>query len=116
MNRKIITILLVIMMNMVIIPAMSSPTTELIKPEEKPPEPSEIQIMVFSVIEISGDGQILSLPGFLFWSIDSGNIKITYLGGEYTATSGRGIFIMHLGSKSEDPVSITGVASIGIIF
>jgi len=102
------------MMNLVVISASSLPVLSTIESDEAESEPRALEIMIFCVIEIEGEGDILSLPGILFWKITSGNIKITYLGGEYTATSGSGIFILHLGGETENPIDINGVAPIGI--
>ena len=114
MNKKIVAILVILMMNLLIIPASSNPTsvTESIKKIKK----QQLQIMIFCVIDISGEGQIWSLPGVLVWRIDDGSINITYLGGEFNASSGQGLFILHLGTKTDNPINISGVATIGILF
>jgi hypothetical protein len=115
MNKKIISVLVILMMSLVIIPA-SSTSTIVKEPIKKATSQQMLKVMIFCVIEISGEGEIWSLPGLLIWRIDSGNIKITYLGGEHTETSGRGLFLLHLGTKADNPVNIGGVAPIGILF
>ena len=116
MSKKIISILLILMINIVTISAVSSsPISTITQSKELDPEPAALTVMIFCVIDIEGEGNIVSLPGFLFWKITDGNIKITYLGGEYTATSGSGFFVLHLGSNTNNPVDIKGVAPIGIV-
>lgn len=63
MNKKIVVILVFLMMSLVIVPASSSPT-KVIEPIKKTSPQQILKVMIFCVIEISGEGQIWSLPGF----------------------------------------------------